>query len=143
MSEKRPRFRTRSFISLLLLISAAGLMITGLMLEFHSEGLRAVRHSTEAIHSVLAFVFIITGVWHASCNRRAIASACQPAFKLRLASPEAAWATGIVFALLALFAGHTLVEQDEGAHNRHRYGAETHEQAPADGDALRSGDGPD
>jgi hypothetical protein len=118
MEHTHPRFRTRSFISLLVMFSALGLALTGIALELHeSAALKAMRHTIEASHSVFALVFIITGIWHTVFNRRAIATAFRPgAARLMLLSREAALAVGVVLALIVIFVSHTLVSgEDEHA----------------------------
>jgi hypothetical protein len=110
MEHTHPRFRTRSFISLLVMFSATGLALTGITLEVHGLAApRALRHACEAVHSVFALVFTVTGIWHAVLNRRAIVAAFKPgAARLALISREAALALGLVLVLIALFIGHTL-----------------------------------
>ncbi len=100
-------FSTRAFTAVTAGLAAVALLVTGvacLVLEAGPSG--DAQHAWTAAHCLVALIFIVAAVWHASLNGRGLlrhlrGMACRAA----PISREAVWAVALVAAALGLALG--------------------------------------
>ncbi len=115
----RKPFNFRAFWSLLLAVTAAGLLWSGIENHNHGfEGLTVARHAWMSAHNILATLFVVAVVAHVVMNGRALLRHARGLAARLFLSREALWALAVTAGLLFLSVGHAQVAGEGGGRHR-------------------------
>lgn len=110
MEKNTGRFRIRTFVTLMLLLSGLGLPMTGIanhMCGF--SGLTTARHAWMAAHNVLGLLFSIFVIWHVTFNYRAVWNHIKSAVGYQSIVGREILLAGALMALALVYVSHAFL----------------------------------